>query len=140
MTLTEILEHKQIRSDRYAMAAISCIYKAFGDPIRSKECWPWGRDVQCEWLPSIGLQQDIMQAVQLLDRALERYEEEQEQISNNTYAKINDNNTMGDLDKQIKSLKRRLNKATLNLGKFNKTSNSILNVSEATTDKISEVK
>ena len=37
MSINEIIENENIRSDRYAMAAISFIFKAFGDSIRSKE-------------------------------------------------------------------------------------------------------
>lgn len=76
MTINEIIENENIRSDRYAMAAISYIFKAFGDTNRSKEYWPWGRDVQCEWTPSKGTSNDITQAEQLLKRAKNKFYEE----------------------------------------------------------------
>ena len=76
MTINEIIENENIRSDRYAMAAISYIFKAFGDSNRSKEYWPWGRDVQCEWTPSKGTSNDITQAELLLKRAKNKFYEE----------------------------------------------------------------
>jgi len=76
MTINEIIENENIRSDRYAMAAISYIFKAFGDSNRSREYWPWGRDVQCEWTPSKGTSNDITQAELLLKRAKNKFYEE----------------------------------------------------------------
>ena len=76
MTINEIIENENIRSDRYAMAAISYIFKAFGDNNRSREYWPWGRDVQCEWTPSKGTSNDITQAELLLKRAKNKFYEE----------------------------------------------------------------
>ena len=76
MTINEIIENENIRSDRYAMAAISYIFKAFGDSIRSKEYWPWGKDVQCEWTPSKGTSNDITQAELLLKRTKNKFYEE----------------------------------------------------------------
>ena len=85
MTINEIIENENIRSDRYAMAAISFIFKAFGDSIRSKEYWPWGKDVQCEWTPSKGTSYDITQADLLLRRAKNKFYEE-----NGEYRSISD--------------------------------------------------
>lgn len=85
MTINEIIENENIRSDRYAMAAISFIFKAFGDSTRSKEYWPWGKDVQCEWTPSKGTSYDITQADLLLRRAKNKFYEE-----NGEYRSISD--------------------------------------------------
>ena len=49
MTLQQILENENIKADRFGMAAISYIFKAFGDNIRSKEYWPWGDKVDFPW-------------------------------------------------------------------------------------------
>ena len=76
MTVDEIMLNENIRSDRYAMAAISFIFNAFGDPIRSKEYWPWGEKVQCAWRPTKGTDIDISYAKLLLERARIKYEEE----------------------------------------------------------------
>jgi len=81
MTINEIIENENIRSDRYAMAAISYIFKAFGDSNRSREYWPWGRDVQCEWTPSKGTSNDITQAELLLKRAKNKFYEENGEYS-----------------------------------------------------------
>ncbi len=85
MSINEIIENENIRSDRYAMAAISFIFKAFGDSIRSKEYWPWGKDVQCEWTPSKGTSYDITQADLLLRHAKNKFYEE-----NGEYRSISD--------------------------------------------------
>ena len=135
MTLNEIIEHEKIRSDRYALAAISHIYKAFGDPIRSKECWPWGRDVQCEWYPSQGTNKDITEAELLLERARIKFEEETS--STNEYANLTGNETMkDDFSKEIKKLRKRLNKLTNNLSSINKSNTEINNISEDIDSKI----
>ena len=49
LTLYEILENENIKADRFGMAAISYIFKAFGDNVRSKEYWPWGDKVDFPW-------------------------------------------------------------------------------------------
>ena len=135
MTLTEILEHEKIRSDRYALAAISHIYKAFGDPIRSKECWPWGRDVQFEWYPSQGTNRDITEAELLLERARTKFEEETS--SDKEYIKLNDNiKSMDDLTKQAKALRNRLIKVNRCINTINKSNENIIKVSEETESKI----
>jgi hypothetical protein len=137
MTLTEILEHESIRSDRYALAAISHIYKAFGDPIRSKECWPWGRDVQFEWYPSQGTDKDITEAELLLERARTKFEEEIS--SDNEYTKLNDNiGSMDDLTKQAKLLRNKLMKINRHINKINKSNENIIKVSEEIESKIEE--
>lgn len=135
MTLTEILEHSKIRSDRYALAAISHIFKAFGDPIRSKEYWPWGRDVQCEWYPSKGTDRDITEAELLLERARTKFEEETS--SDKEYTKLNDSiGSMDDLTKQTKALRNRLMKINRRISTINKSNESIIKVSEETESKI----
>ena len=135
MTLNEILEHSAIRSDRYALAAISHIYKAFGDNVRSKEYWPWGRDVQCEWYPSKGTNTDITEAELLLERARIKFEEEQK--TNKDYSKINDDIMKTTFDKEIKKLRTRLQKVGRNIKTINKSNESIVKVSEETDSKIS---
>ena len=137
MTLYEILEHDKIRSDRYALAAISHIFKAFGDPIRSKEYWPWGRDVQCEWYPTQGTNKDITEAELLLERARTKFEEEQNQDTID-YKKITDSISMEDtFGKQIKDLRRRLRKLSRNAKDITKASENIINTSEEVDSKIS---
>ena len=49
MTLQQIISNTNIKADRFGMAAISYIFKAFGDNIRSKEYWPWGDKVDFPW-------------------------------------------------------------------------------------------
>ena len=45
LTLENFLNNENIKADRFAMAAISYIFKAFGDNIRSKEYLPCGDKV-----------------------------------------------------------------------------------------------
>ena len=49
MKVDELKYNSIIKADRWGMAAISYIFQAFGDFIRSKEYWPWGETVNCEW-------------------------------------------------------------------------------------------
>lgn len=137
MTINEIIENQNICSDRYAMAAISYIFKAFGDSIRSKEYWPWGRDVQCEWIPSKGTDNDITYAELLLERARSKFAEEN---TDNEYSKINDEIMKNTVDKQLKDLKRRINKVTLNMKRINKSSKEVIDVSERANDVVDSVK
>lgn len=76
MTFTDISNNTTIRSDRYAMAAISQIFKAFGDIERSKEYWPWGETVDYPWESSKGVQQDLSLAKAFIAVAANRYKDE----------------------------------------------------------------
>ena len=72
LTLEQIAQNENIKPDRFGMAAISFIFKAFGDNIRSKEYWPWGKDVQCRWATSKGTKKDLDDAIFLLKTAFNR--------------------------------------------------------------------
>lgn len=100
MTINEILENENIRSDRYGMAAISYIFKAFGDPIRSKEYWPWGDKVDLPWKESIGFENDITSAMKLLTHARERYHKE----TKDPIIKTKSKNTVKELKKRLMQL------------------------------------
>lgn len=76
MTFTEISNNTSIKSDRYAMAAISQIFKAFGDIERSKDYWPWGETVDYPWESSRGTQQDLSLAKAFIAVAANRHKEE----------------------------------------------------------------
>ena len=136
MSIYEIIENNNIHSDRYAMAAISCIFKAFGDPIRSKEFWPWGDKVQCPWTITKGTEKDIDDAELLLERARLRYIEE-----NSDPVQINDKtDTMtNSFSDQIKDLQNRINKLRLNTKKVNKASQNTIDVSKETQDSIDKL-
>ena len=134
MSIYEIIENENIRSDRYAMAAISCIFKAFGDSIRSKEIWPWGKDVQCEWYPSKGTKIDILESELLLERSLKKIEEET--VSEND--KNIDNTYIMNLDKNITELKRKLNKLQNNISNIKNISKEVINVSNETNSDINK--
>lgn len=87
MTANEVLvlNNDKIRSDKFAAAAISYIYKAFGDIIRSKEIWPFSNKVNLGWQNSKGTEQDCLDAMNFLVRALEKYEKEiEEETSKDT--------------------------------------------------------
>lgn len=136
MTIYEIIDNKNIRSDRYAMAAISCIFKAFGDHIRSKEYWPWGDKVQCSWTPTKGTIGDIIDAEFLLERALEKYEDELNNSTQEIYIKsVN----MDECTKQIRELKKRLNKVKVNTNKIIKTNKNTIDTSIQTEDTINKL-
>ena len=119
LNLEEIIQNENIKSDRFAMAAISYICKAFGDTIRSKEYWPWGDKVDFPWnsknqnipseilqheiqytWPTSGELSDLTRAMICIQQAQERREKE-----------INSNEETPNIDVSIKGLKRRLNEA-----------------------------
>ena len=138
MTIYEMMMNNNVHSDRYAMAAISYIFKAFGDDIRSKEFWPWGDKVQCPWTISKGTNIDIGEAELLLERARLKYDEETE--ASNINDKIYNEDTMKDsFAKNIKELQKRINKIQLNIGKVVKASDHTNTVSEQTTDTINKL-
>jgi len=118
MTPTEliILERNDIRSDKFAAAAISYIYKAFGDIIRSKEIWPFSNKVNLGWQNSKGTEQDCLDAMNFLTRALEKYELELEEETNKT-------NLSG--DDFIKKLRYLLNNISNEVKIANETSDNI---------------
>lgn len=49
LTIDQMINNENIKADRFGMAAISYIFKAFGDDIRSKEYWPWSEKDNCGW-------------------------------------------------------------------------------------------
>ena len=136
MTIYEMMMNNNVHADRYAMAAISNIFKAFGDDIRSKEFWPWGDKVQCPWTITKGTEKDIEDAELLLERARLRYIEE-----NGDPVQINDKtDTMtNSFSNQIKDLQNRINKLRLNTKKVNKASQNTINVSKETQDSIDKL-
>lgn len=127
MTANEILvlNNDKIRSDKFAAAAISYIYKAFGDIIRSKEIWPFSNKVNLGWQNSKGTEQDCLDAMNFLVRALEKYELELEKETNKT-------NLSG--DDFIKKLRYLLNNISNEVKIANETSENI----NATTDNVEE--
>jgi hypothetical protein len=86
------------------MAAISTIYKAFGDNVRSKEMWPWSERVgnDWQWEKSKGTINDLRDAVDLIEYAVLRYELEMD-AENQTH-------DIEDTYAFVKSLKRRINR------------------------------
>jgi hypothetical protein len=93
-----------IKPDRFGMAAISTIYKAFGDNVRSKEMWPWSERVgnDWQWEKSKGTINDLRDAVDLIEYAVLRYELEMD-AENQTH-------DIEDTYAFVKSLKRRINR------------------------------
>lgn len=137
MTVDEIMLNENIRSDRYAMAAISFIFNAFGDPIRSKEYWPWGEKVQCAWRPTKGTDIDISYAKLLLERARIKYEEEISENEENY--KINTNIVMDDLRKNIKQLQNRLNRVKINVKNIVSATSELNNINDNTQKTVNDI-
>ena len=111
-----ILGRNNIRSDKFAAAAISYIYKAFGDIVRSKEIWPFSNKVNLGWQNSKGTEQDCLDAMNFLVRALEKYEKEiEEETSKDTLSG----------DDFIKKLRYLLNNISKEIKIVNNTSDNI---------------
>lgn len=58
LTIDHMLANDNILADRFGMAAISYIFKAFGDDVRSKEYWPWSEKSNCMWPGVRGIDPD----------------------------------------------------------------------------------
>ena len=134
MNLEALKENKNIRADRFAMAAISYIFKAFSDNKRSIDYWPWsGKDAEyLEWEDSSGKTNDLYMSIHLLTEAINRVNNE-----NTDGGEINDdpNNEKSNIfDKTTKEYKRRINQITANLNNLN---NSIL-VTNKVSDKLQD--
>lgn len=134
MNLEALKENKSIKADRFAMAAISYIFKAFSDNKRSIDYWPWsGKDAEyLEWEDSTGKTNDLYMAINLLTEAINRVNNE-----NTDSGEINDdpNNEKSNIfDKTTKEYKRRINQITTNLNNLN---NSI-SVTNKVSDKLQD--
>ena len=130
LTLTQIRENENIKADRFGMAAISYIFKAFGDRIRSKEYWPWGRDINFPWdnetydSYEINYNKNLLLAIECLEEAISR-------LNNDTETQYNDIST--------KSLEKRLALLKNKLKNINTISEKINETSKETKDKIDEL-
>ena len=134
MNLEALKENKNIRADRFAMAAISYIFKAFSDNERSKDYWPWsGKDAAyLEWEESTGKTNDLYMAIHLLTEAINRVNNE-----NSDGGEIDDdpNNEKSNIfDKTTKEYKRRINQITTNL----KNLNNSISVTNDVSDKLQD--
>lgn len=119
MTLQQILENENVKADRFGMAAISYIFKAFGDNIRSKEYWPWGDKIDFTWdngkdtisgdkmqdalniydWATYGNLSDLTRAMLCLKEAQSRSQIEQE--TEKIEVKRNNSNSIKDLKKRL---------------------------------------
>jgi len=136
LTLDQIRQNENIKSDRFGMAAISYIFKAFGDRIRSKEYWPWGKDVNFPWNSdyeetvsnnNLYIRKDLMLAIDCLDEAIIRVYKEMYE----TETKYN--------DVSIKGFKKRLKELIAKLNTLDGISDKINETSKETTDKLAEL-
>ena len=133
MTLSDILENNNIHSDKYARAAISHIYKAFGDNVRSKEWWPWGTSVPFKWYPSKGINTDILEAELLLEKArLKSVDESNTNINNSNDSFLSEIKSLTNLNNYLYNIKN-------NLKTVNNTSDKINEISEGTSSKIDNI-
>jgi hypothetical protein len=125
MTINEILENENIKSDRYGMAAIAYIYKAFGNMTKFRELWPW---TEIPTNDNEGFEYSITIAMQLLTRAKGSKE-----------AENNQNQIKLDNSVSIENLKKRLSQINRNLKSANKNSTNINNTSTDVNNKSIEI-
>lgn len=140
-TLDQLFQNENIKADRFALAAISYIFKAFGDNIRSKEFWPWGINVNFSWdngkdqitddmfndtnassWQTIGNKSDLTRAMLCLRQAQQRSEKEETNI-------IKTNNY-----RNVRDLQKRLNRISLRNKGIISTTNNINKTSIETQD------
>lgn len=133
MTVPEIIQNKNIKADRFGMAAISYIFKAFGDYKRSKEYWPWSDKINIPWEETQGNIADINNAISLLIEANKRINAEITDESNS----INNEILTNDQPKTIREYKRRLNQIVTNLNTFTKSLNETDNINSRVNDRFS---
>lgn len=134
MNISELIENKNIKADRFGMAAISYIFKAFGDNERSKYYWPFGKNTgvnwYSEWEDDGGKLKDLTIAFKLLLEAENRY--------NNT--SNTDNITVSQTtSKTIKDFSKTLNILANKLKISNSTSKNINNTSNDTYKKFNGI-
>ena len=153
-TLEQLFQNENIKADRFALAAISYIFKAFGDVLRSKEYWPWGSTVNFSWdngkdnitdsysmnksnsytgesvdnyiWPTSGNKSDLTRAMLCLRQAQQRSEyEETKKIKESNYRNIRD-------------LQKRLDRLGLHNKMINKVTDNINKTTSDTEDKLNE--
>jgi len=115
-----------IRADKYGMGAISHIYKAFGDNIRSKEYWPWSENVGNDWAweKSKGTINDLENAIEYIKMAMLRLSYEYVNTQTNEYG--------DDMTTAIKKLRKRLENINLSIDIANEITEAINNTTLAT--------
>lgn len=135
-TLDQLFQNENIKADRFALAAISYIFKAFGDNIRSKEYWPWGINVNFSWdngkdqitddmfkdtnassWQTIGNKSDLTRAMLCLRQAQQRSEKEETEI-----IKANNYRSIRDLQKRLNRISLRNRGINSSIENVNKTS------------------
>ena len=117
LTLENFLNNENIKADRFGMAAISYIFKAFGDNIRSKEYWPWGDKIDFPWEESNGFETDLTNANLCITQAkLRSHEEEHIEIKKN-------------ISNNIKELKKRLERINMGVKNVDTVTQNIVNTS-----------
>ena len=143
-TLEDLLKNENIRADRFGLAAISYIFKAFGDVIRSKEYWPWGSKVNFSWdngKDSIS-GDNLQEALDIsnwqstgnlgdLTRAMLCIKEAQIRSKNEETQKIKTSNK-----NSIKDLQKRLARLGINSKTINRDINNVNNTSKNIKDQI----
>ena len=130
----QTINEVHIKPDRFGMAAISTIYKAFGDNVRSKEMWPWSERVgnDWQWEASQGIKKDLEYAISLINYALFKFELDKE-TENNEYETLSSDTLVKDLSHRLKKLQKSINTAE-------DITKAINNTSEYTENDISIIK
>lgn len=145
---SSILNNSKISSDKYGLAAVSYIYKAFGNFVRSKELWPFSEKLNQEWEESKGCEYDCVFAISLLLRALEKYREEigkSSQDSDSTETDDTENNEEQKSkyvleDNNFVKLARFILKfAETNIDIINETSDAVNSETEKINDNINDI-
>jgi len=124
MNLTQLKENPNIKSDRFAYAAISFIFKAYADNIRSKEYWPWNEILN--WNEFLGIPDNqILDANDYLSIARDLL-----MTASSRYSNENDTNNVDELkDKWEHASKneyrRKLNQIKLSMNSSKNTSTNV---------------
>ena len=134
MKIRELLENENIKADRFGMAAISYIFKAFGDNERSQYYWPFSEKLGLGWYETLEGDEanisDLTMAVRMINEATKRYN-----IENSSENKI----IVDNKEKNISDFKRKLNKIKLMFKLNNKSTTSVNSILKQTERKINSM-
>lgn len=134
LTIDHMINNENIKADRFGMAAISYIFKAFGDDIRSKEYWPWSEKDNCRWPGLRGEYHSRDEYMMWAKRTLERAS-----VNSYTVDDQTSNDEKNPIDISLIQLKERLKKSVDNVIDINDTNKNINKTSNEIHTKIDEL-
>lgn len=134
MTPTEliILGRNDIRSDKFGAAAISYVYKAFGNLLASKEIWPFSEKNNMKWQEPKSFEEDCNIAIKFIEKAIDAYYNELEDNVETKDTVSYGSSNITKLNNVLKNVKRSVNI-------IDETSEAIIRYSNDTENNIEDI-